>query len=110
MQEESIKSMKSHMKKGITLNANMCVQGGGRLKNWSKDTYVINGWPQKNVVDYFLCIGPAKYTRPSLHLRKMPLFFSIIITITLSYAIIRIYTILHISLQVSETGRLAELH
>ena len=34
---------------------------------------------------------------------------SIIITIILSYAIIRIYTILHIYLQVSETEGLAEL-
>ena len=40
----------------------------------------------------------------------MSLFFSIKITIILSYAIIRIYIILHICLQVSETEGLAELH
>ena len=38
------------------------------------------------------------------------LFFSIIITIILSYAIIRIYTILHIYLQVSKIEGLAEMH
>ena len=83
---------------------------GGALKNRSLDTYVLNGWPQTNVVKYFLCIGPAKYTKASLPAGKMPLFSSIIITIILSYAIIRIYTILHIYLQISETERLAELH
>ena len=40
----------------------------------------------------------------------MLLFSSIIITIILSYAIIRIYINLHIYLQVSETEELAELH
>ena len=40
----------------------------------------------------------------------MLLFSSIIITIILSYAIIRIYIILHICLQVSETEGQAELH
>ena len=50
--------------------------------------------------------------RPSTlkHHRKMSLFSSIIITIILTYAIIRMYTILHIYLQVSETEGLAELH
>ena len=38
------------------------------------------------------------------------MFSSIIITIILSYAIIRIYTILHIYLHVSKTEELAELH
>ena len=40
----------------------------------------------------------------------MSLFPSIIIMIILSYAIIRIYIILHIYLQFSETEGLAELH
>ena len=59
---------------------------------------------------FFLCIAPAKYIKASLLAKKMLLFSSIIITIILSYAIIRIYTFLHIYLQVSETERLAELH
>ena len=42
--------------------------------------------------------------------RKMSLFSSIITTIILSYGIIRIYTILHIYLQVSETKGLEEMH
>ena len=42
--------------------------------------------------------------------RKCRWFSFIIITIILSYAIIRIYTILHIYLQVSKTDGLAELH
>ena len=41
---------------------------------------------------------------------KMWLFSSIMITIILSYAIIRIYIILLIYLQVSKTEGLAELH
>ena len=45
----------------------------------------------------------AKYTKASPPARKMSLFSSIIITIILSYAIIKIYIILHIYLQVSET-------
>ena len=63
---------------------------------------VLNGWPQTNVVEYFLYIGTAKYTKASPPARKI-LFSSIIITIILSYTIIRIYTILHIYLQISET-------
>ena len=47
-------------------------------------------------------IGTAKYTKVSPPARKM-LFSSIIITIILSYRIIRIYAILHIYLQISET-------
>ena len=55
-----------------------------------------------------LCIITTKYTKTSPPAKKMSLFISIIITITLSYAIIRIYIILHIYLQVSETeGRTA---
>ena len=64
----------------------------------------------KNVVEYFLWIGMAKYTKASPSARKMLLFSFIIITITLSYAIIRIYIVLHIYWQVSETERIAELH
>ena len=74
--------------------------------------YVHNKWmaPNKCCGIFFLCIGPTKYTKASPPARKMSLFSSIIITIILSYAIIRIYTILHIYLQVSETEGLAELH
>ena len=71
--------------------------------------YVLNGWPQTNIVEYFLCIGWARYTKASPPARKM-LFSSIIITVILSCAITRIYIILHIYLQVSETEELAELH
>ena len=53
------------------------------------DTYVLNGLPQNNFVEYFLCIVSAKYTRASPPARKMSLFSSIVITITLSYAVIR---------------------
>ena len=49
----------------------------------------------------------AQVSKPG---RKILLFSSIIITIILSYGIIRIYIILHIYLQVSETEGLAELH
>ena len=71
---------------------------------------VLNGWPQTNVVEYFLCIGPAKCTKASPPAMKMLLFSSIINAIILSYTIIRICTILHIYMQVSETEGLAELH
>ena len=64
--------------------------GIGKLKNRSQDTYVLNGSLETNVVEYFLCIGSVKYTRASPPARKMSLFSSIIITIVLSYAIIRI--------------------
>ena len=60
--------------------------------------------------EIFLYIGPAKYTTASPPLRKMPLFSSTIITFILSYAIIRIYTILHIYLQISKTEGPVELH
>ena len=33
--------------------------------------YVLNEWPQANVVEYFLCIGLAKYTIASPSARKM---------------------------------------
>ena len=36
---------------------------GKGLKNLSQDTYELNGWPQTNAVEYFMCIGSAKYTR-----------------------------------------------
>ena len=35
MGEESIKSVKSHMQKGATINAYICIQGRGGMKNWS---------------------------------------------------------------------------
>ena len=74
--------------------------------------YVRTKWmaPNKCCGIFFLCIGPAKYTKASPPARKMSLFSSIIITIILSYAIIRIYTILHIYLQFSETEGLEGLH
>ena len=84
--------------------------GGGGLKIWSRDAYVLNGLPQTNVVEYYLSISPSKYARASPPARKMSLFSSIIITIVLSYAIIRIYTFLHIYLQVSKTEGLSKLH
>ena len=73
-------------------SSKMCtgVQMGRGSENRSYDTYILNGWPQTNVVEYFLCIYSAKYTRTSLPARKMSLFSSIIITNILSYAIIRI--------------------
>ena len=66
------------------------------LKNLSWDTCALNRWSQTNVVEYFLSIGMAKYTIASPPAREMSLFSSIIITIILSCAIIRIYIILHI--------------
>ena len=60
------------------------------MKNHSEDMYVLNEWPQTNVVEYFLCTGSVKYTRASPPARKMSLFSFIIITIILSYAMIRI--------------------
>ena len=78
------------------LNAYICSQGRTRLKNRSLDRYVINGWLQTNVVKYFLCIGTANYTKASPPARRMSLFSFNIITIILSYVIIRMYIILHI--------------
>ena len=51
----------------------------------------------------------TKYTKASPPAKKMSLFPFIIITIILSYAMIRIYIILHIYLQVckTEVGRTA---
>ena len=59
--------------------------------------------PKQNIVEDFLFIGTAKYTKASPPARKMSLLSSIIITIILSLAIIRIYIILRIYLQVFET-------
>ena len=56
----------------------------------------LNGWPQTNVVEYFLCIGLVRYTRASPSARKVSLFSSIMIMIILSYATSGIYTIIHI--------------
>ena len=80
------------------------------MRKWSKDTYVLNGWPQTNIVKYFLCIVTAKYAKTSLPARKISFFSSITITIILSYAIIRIYIILHIYFQVPLTEEPTELH
>ena len=68
------------------------------------------GWLQTNVVEYFLYTGLVKYAKASPPARKMSLFSSIIVTIISSNATIRICTILHIYLQVSETEELAEMH
>ena len=46
----------------------------------------------------------AKYTKESTPAKKMLLFSSITLAIISSYAIIRIYIVLHIYLQVSETA------
>ena len=83
----------------------------GREIEKSVIRYVRTKWmaPDK-CFGIFLCIGPAKYTRASPPARKMSLFSSITITIILSYAVIRVYTILHIYLQVSKTEGLAGLH
>ena len=89
------------MAETVTLNA---YKGDG----WGVEKLVLNGWPQTNFVEFFLCIGTAKYTKASLPARKISLFSSIIITIILSFVIIRIYIILHIYSQVSETEELAE--
>ena len=72
--------------------------------------YVRTKWmaPNKCCGIFFLCIGPAKYTKASPPARKMLLFSSIIITIILSYALIRICLILHIYF--TETEWLVELH
>ena len=45
-------------------------EGGGVLKNRSENAYILNGWPQTNAVEYFWCIGPAKYTRASPSARR----------------------------------------
>ena len=66
--------------------------------------------PKQMLWNIFLCICLAKYTKASLKAMKMSLFTPIIITIILSYAIIRVYTILDIYLQISETDRQAELY
>ena len=90
----------------VTVNAYICLKGGGGWKISPKiRTYWMDGSKQM-----LWNIGPAKYTKASPPARKMSLFSSIIIKIILSYAIFRIYTILHIYLQVSETQGLAELH
>ena len=78
-----------------------CTQKGGyskriHMRTSGGEKSVI--WSQANVVEYFLCIGPAKYTKASLPARKTWLF-----SIILYYVIIRIYIILHIYLQVSKT-------
>ena len=65
---------------------------GRGLKNRSKDTYILSGWPETNVVEYFLCTDSAKYNRASPPARKMSLISYIIITIILSYVIIRIWS------------------
>ena len=77
------------MEGGHPKDVQVCTCGEG-LKNRSLDTYVLNEWPQINVAEYFLCTDSAKYTRVSQPTRKVPLFSFIIITIILSYALIRI--------------------
>ena len=58
--------------------------------------YILNEFLQTNVTEYCLCNGMAKYTRALPPARKMLLFSSIIITIILSYAIIRIQSLFSI--------------
>ena len=110
MRKENNKSMKPRTQmEGYFKCVHMRTKRRG-LKNRSRDTYVLNEWPQTTIMEYFLCISPPKYTRTSWPPRKVPLFSSIIIAIILSYAIIWIYTILHIYLHVPKTDGLAELH
>ena len=42
--------------KEVTLNEHVCVQEGGGLKNRSWDRYLLNRWPQRNVVKYFCAL------------------------------------------------------
>ena len=59
-----MKLMKSCTKKeGYYKCVHMCTRGR-ELKNQSQDEW-IDGWSQTNLVEYFLCIGSAKYTRAS---------------------------------------------
>ena len=75
---------------GSCVQVYRCVQGKAVEKSVLR--YVRTKWiaPNKFIVEYFSCIGSAKYTRASPPARKVPLFSPIIITIILSYAIIRI--------------------
>ena len=85
MVEGSIKSMKSRKQNG---SYSRCVkeEGGGGLKDRSKNTCVRDGWSQTNIAEYFLCIRPVRYIKVSSPARKISQFSSIIITIILSYA------------------------
>ena len=95
MVEESVKSMRSRTQKGFTLKACICVQGE---RGFEKSVIrYIDGSKQMLWNIFCALVGPS-----TLPARKI-LFSSIIITIILSYAIIRIYTILHSYLQVSKT-------
>ena len=51
MGEETIRSMKSRTQKGAYSECVHVRTRGTRLKNWSQDTYVLNGWPQAKVVE-----------------------------------------------------------
>ena len=96
----------------VPLNAYRCLQGRGGLEKLVL-RYVSTKWMAPNKccgIFYVHWPSTAKYTEASPPARKMSLFSSIIITIILFYAIIRIYIILHIYLQVSETEGLADLH
>ena len=39
----------------------LMIKGRGRVEK----SYVLNGWPQTNIVECFLCNGTAKYTKAS---------------------------------------------
>ena len=71
----------TYAKDGGIINAYMFTQEGicEGSKNRSYDPHRLNGWPQINVMEYFLCIGPVKYPRASSPARKMSLFPSITI-------------------------------
>ena len=96
----------------VTLNRYIYFWGRGGLNNWSYDAYVLNGWPQADVAEYFFCTDVAKYTKASPPARKMSLLSSYNhcwrihchchcrcllqkSKIFLSYTIIRIYISLH---------------
>ena len=63
--------------------------------------YVRTTWmaPNKCCENFFVHWSGQVHSRVSAPARKMSFFSSIIITIVLSYAIIRVYIILHIYLQ-----------
>ena len=106
--EESIKSMKSHKQKGVTLDAYLCLQRGRGVEKLVI-RYVSTKWIPNKCCGLFFVPCSGQYARASVPAREISLFSSIIITNILFFAIIRIYTILHIYLQVSETEGLEEI-
>ena len=82
MWEESVKLMNSRtQKRGYSKCVHIRTRGRGRGWKIGHRYVRTNAWPQKYVLEYFLCIGLAKYTRALPPARKMLLFPSVIITI-----------------------------